>query len=169
MVPIGFLCAKHLKASKTIQNHFVDSARLQVSDPQTKHRLNEFQAEFSLWASMTNFSTYAQHTYWRDANMNSWWIRSKHCLKVTKPKEGVECNTCEKCLEVGSSRGVLKSVLSFNEKYMVAELLSTRLFQGLDAAAAYEESIRKSATRLLTFHQFSIIFMHSQNIDNEMQ
>ena len=154
-----------LKPSKTIQNHFVDSARLQVSDPQMKHRLSEFSAEFSLWASMTNFSTYAQHTY--SQHMNSWWIRSKHCLKITKPKEGVDCSTCEKCLEVGSSRGVLKSVLSFNEKYMLAELLSTRLFQGLDAAAAYEESIRKSATRLLTFHQFSIIFMYSQNIEKQ--
>ena len=53
--PLVSLCAKHLKASKTIQNHFVDSARLQVSDPQTKHRLNEFQAEFSLWASHDQF------------------------------------------------------------------------------------------------------------------
>eukprot|EP00435_Cladocopium_sp_Y103_P020860 s3829_g5.t1 len=114
-----------------------------VNDPGSA-KLWMHRSEFKIWASLANFHGCAKHTYWFDANEDSWWIRSFHCLKDCVGDEESERNACVKCRQLGQSHGVIRAPIRFIRKYYAAQLLTARLFDGDQGVSDVLHSIRKS-------------------------
>ena len=75
---------QHVKSSTHIKNlnkqkkrenaTLVDCRGVKVNDPVYGKYLFELQKEFSIWATHTNLKLFAKHTYWHDANEDSWYV-----------------------------------------------------------------------------------------------
>lgn len=68
-----------------------------VDDPETGGKLYAHRDAFHLWASMACFESSARHSYWREANSDSWFVRAKDCEKegeVLPQSERTVCKTC---------------------------------------------------------------------------
>ena len=105
-----FKCRQHLDAlrgKKETPGDMVPCTGLCINDP-VAQKLHQHRSEFKIWASLANFHECAKHSYWFDANEDSWIIRSHHCLKECPVKEATEHNTCEKCIQLGSAHGVAR-------------------------------------------------------------
>ena len=129
-----------------------------VGDPSAGH-LYVFREEFAIWASMANFSEFAQHTYWKSGNEEMWFLRSSACSKECEFIAGQQRHMCPHCIELGSSRQVVRCAVRFAEKHWAAKLLSARIFQGKDGANEVIRSLKETAPRINSlFHCFSTSF-----------
>ena len=92
----------------------VDCQGLCVTDHTLANKLYQYRNEFSLWAQHANFAGCARHSYSLHATTGQWMVRSAYCLKQCRPRDA-EIQTCDKCQELGGSRGVswLKGALVF--------------------------------------------------------
>lgn len=106
-----FKCRQHLDAlrdKKQVTGNKTPCVGLHINDP-VAGKLYQHRSEFKIWASLANFHDCAKHTYWFDANEDSWCIRAQNCLKECELKESTENNTCEKCIQLGSAHGAART------------------------------------------------------------
>lgn len=101
----------------------------------TPGNLGQYVTEFALWASHTkldlasskvNAEHASNHSYWRDMNSDSWWVRSKHCEGNYLSSKRVEC--CPRCVELTVPKRIQRQVVRFASKYYSARLLHKKLF-----------------------------------------
>ena len=76
-----------------------------VSSP-TAGKLFAHREDFNIWATIANFEGCAKHKYWRDANSDTWFVRSSACLVDCSPNPGAEHAVCNTCLQLGGSHSV---------------------------------------------------------------
>ena len=79
----------------------VDCEGIAVNDPVSGGALHIFRHEFGLWATMANFAEFAKHRYMRDANQDTWIIKSCDCKgQVSRgefpPGGRPACSECKK-------------------------------------------------------------------------
>ena len=82
-----------------VSEQLVECDGLSIKDATAAGRLHKFHSEFSVWATFANLPELAQHTYWQDANKDTWFVRSKNCLKeLPDPGHGFSrvCTNCRK-------------------------------------------------------------------------
>lgn len=77
-----------------------------VDDPETAGKLYLHREAFHLWASMACFDGAARHSYWREANEDSWFVRSKECEKEAEVLPLMDRNVCSACLALGAAHSV---------------------------------------------------------------
>lgn len=122
---------------------------MNISDEETAGSLHVYQKEFSVWASFANFADHGKHSYIRDATSNTWTIRSFDCLRHLEVDADQEQNerrhVCAECLKLGGRNAIVKTVLRFQLKYFAAQLLSARLFGGMDAVDSLVADMKESA------------------------
>ena len=131
---------QHVKSSTHIKNlnkqkkrenaTLVDCRGVKVNDPVYGKYLFELQKEFSIWATHTNLKLFAKHTYWHDANEDSWYIRAVDCPGKCENLGAGGHPLCDKCHLVSTGRGVAKTVHRFSEKYYFAQLAFRSAFSG---------------------------------------
>lgn len=123
----------------------VECKGLCVSDISCAGRLSEFRVEFDQWARHSNLKEFAKHTYWFDANENSWFVRSCHC-ETMLPQPGLnERPVCKQCKDLNKPHSIIRAVERHAIKFFSAELLTARLFHGEAAVMDLTKFIEGSA------------------------
>ena len=95
-----------LRGEDVIKQPMAKCEALCVGDPEVAGRLYQHQDIFSLWASMCNFQDHARHKYRRDANNESWIIRSASCEEECEAPKSGSRPVCKACLALGGPHGV---------------------------------------------------------------
>ncbi len=94
--------------------------------------LYQFQDEFRLWATFTNFADCSKHKYIRDVQDDSWTIHHADCLQDVSENKGKPCqrHICQKCLDLGGRNSIVRNCVRFAIKYWAAKFLCCKMFQG---------------------------------------
>ena len=108
--------------------------------------LYESREEFATWASMSNLSVYAKHSYWRETSGefgDTWYIRSSSCRTHCKPKFAGR-DMCDQCQALTVQHSIFGNVYRLTLKYYTSRLLSARLFVGQAEVVKVEAEMRNS-------------------------
>ena len=128
-----------------VEPELVACPGLRIGDRGTSRSLVAFEEQFDLWASMANFgSRMCKHKYWKDANLQKWFVRSQAC-SGTCPRARQGPSICQHCLNLGTSKSIVRSAVSFALKYYMGELLSLRIFASEKEKDQFEAKLKMTA------------------------
>lgn len=82
-----------------------------VDDEEQANQLYSSRAEFHLWATYSNFTGSAKHSYWHSANEGSWFVSSTTCLQECDERPSMQRQVCQRCVSLGKAHGVFRALL----------------------------------------------------------